>query len=521
MIDKAYYGIYDLSYWRANEGSPWVMPCNVLIELGIAIALNRPTFLLRHTGNRIAEIELPRSIQSVTQICEFTGGDYSLGKALREHLSRQANLPADCDWQHHHCRFGEIDCSYLQVYPHNAMISDDKLHCHIGDGPDTDQLDFRDAVEKVLGTFNKTISYSYLDKGSVPCGYTFLLCAHCQLIRSTPFAIYRITPDTSPDTYIAIGISIGLEYRFRYKIPRIVITKGKQYVPSLLEGYEVVLIKNPHILRPKLQALVTGVLEKIDKPADWKPQKLPFEPPGPNGPSVKKKTIMEEHRAGAYLVMQKGSLVGRRLELWNDCTTIGRSRDSDIFLDDVTVHRKQATIIRTSLRDYTLYDDHGSGDCFVNGKPVTQCTLRNGDQLSFGQTQMVFYLIIETEPARIPPLQRKELYIAPSLDLFQSTTIASLRLTYPQSAIQSIELQSGMTIGRSRECDIFLEDLTVSRHHATIEECTPGVYEIVDNKSATGTLVNRRPVMRQRLEDGDVIQVGNTHFTFNISAGDL
>lgn len=282
MIDNARYGIYDISYWRTNEHSPWSMPCNVFIELGIAIALNRPIILLRHTENRIARIELPRSIQSITYISEFTGGDYSLEKALREHLSRLANLPTDYDWQHYRCLFGEIDCSYLRVYPHTTMIGQDKIHCHIADGPDTDQTDFRHTVEKVLDHFNN-ISYSYLDKGTVPSGYTFLLCRHCQLIRSTPFAIYRITPNSSPDVYIAIGISIGLEYRFRYKIPRFLITKDMQYVPSLLQGYEFVLMKNLHTLKRRLPQFVQHIMTKIDEPAYWKPQELPFEIHNPSG----------------------------------------------------------------------------------------------------------------------------------------------------------------------------------------------------------------------------------------------
>jgi hypothetical protein len=276
MIDAARYGIYDLSYWRPNEHSPWVMPCNVLIELGIAIALNRPTILLRHTESRIAKIELPESIKSVTQISEFTGGDYTLEKALREHLSQLANLPQDQDWRHRRCLFGEIDCSYIHVNPHTAMIGDDKLHCHIADGPDPDQIDFRSTVERVLDHFNN-ISYSYLDKAVVPGGYTFLLCAHCQLIRSTPFAIYRITPYTLPDTYIAIGISIGMEYRSRYKIPRFMITKDMQYVPSLLSGYEFVLMKNLHSLKTRLPQFVQHIMIKIDEPAYWRPHELPFE----------------------------------------------------------------------------------------------------------------------------------------------------------------------------------------------------------------------------------------------------
>ena len=223
---------------------------------------------------------------------------------------------------------------------------------------------------------------------------------------------------------------------------------------------------------------------------------------------------MEQEQAqGAYLVIQKGSLVGKRLELWKDCTTIGRSRESDIFLEDVTVHRKQASIIRTKT-GYTLRDDYGHGDCFVNGKPVTQYDLQSGDTLNFGQTLITFYANEGTRPFQLPSSRGKELYIGKTADP-PSTAIARLHLSSPQNTIQSIELQSGMTIGRSRECDIFLEDLTVSRHHATIEETTSGEYEIVDNKSATGTIVNGRPIKRHRLQEGDVVQVGNTRYTFS------
>lgn len=52
LVANARYGIYDLSYWRDERGV-WQMPRNVFIELGIAIALNRPTLLLRHASNRL------------------------------------------------------------------------------------------------------------------------------------------------------------------------------------------------------------------------------------------------------------------------------------------------------------------------------------------------------------------------------------------------------------------------------------------------------------------------------------
>ncbi len=226
--------------------------------------------------------------------------------------------------------------------------------------------------------------------------------------------------------------------------------------------------------------------------------------------------MAQEQTSGAYLVIQQGALVGKRVELWKECTTIGRSRDSDIFLEDIAVHRKQARILRDPAGGYVLRDDHGSGDSFVNGQPVTEVVLNNGDQLLFGNTQMTFYANEGTRPFQLPSSRGRELHIGKALDP-SATAIARLFPTHPQSTIQSIELLPGMTIGRSRDCDIFLEDLAVSRHHATIHERGAGTYEIVDNRSATGTFVNGQPVTRSLLKEGDVIQVGTTQFVFRVS----
>jgi pSer/pThr/pTyr-binding forkhead associated (FHA) protein len=221
--------------------------------------------------------------------------------------------------------------------------------------------------------------------------------------------------------------------------------------------------------------------------------------------------LPEQTQQGAYLVIQKGSLVGKRVELWKNCTTIGRRRDSDIFLADIAVHRKQASIIYTS-RGYVLRDEHGSGDSFVNGRPVAEQLLNSGDQLLFGNTQMTFYASEGTKPFQLPSSRGRELLIRKPPDT--SSSGARLRCTNPQSNVHSIEILPDMTIGRSRECDIFLEDLTVSRLHATIKECDHAEYEIVDNRSATGTFVNGRPIKRHKLQDGDMIQIGNTTFNF-------
>lgn len=232
--------------------------------------------------------------------------------------------------------------------------------------------------------------------------------------------------------------------------------------------------------------------------------------------TLDKAKIMEhDQTSGAYLVLQREA-VGKRIELWKKRTTIGRSRDCDIFLEDITVHRKQASILRTAA-GYVLCDDHGSRDSFVNGRPVQeQQLLNNGDKLFFGNTELTFHANEGTRPFQLPTPRERELYKRKST-LSQSPTVARLDPIGARAGITSVELLSEMTIGRSRNCNIFLEDLSVSRIHATIRELSNGNYELVDNRSATGTFVNGRAMARCLLHEGDIIQIGTASFTFRLS----
>jgi hypothetical protein len=77
--------------------------------------------------------------------------------------------------------------------------------------------------------------------------------------------------------------------------------------------------------------------------------------------------------------------------------------------------------------------------------------------------------------------------------------------------------KEALSIGRSRESDIFLEDLAVSRLHASIISQGNGNYALRDEGSANGTKVNGQPVNKYQpyqLQDGDKIQLGQTVLVF-------
>jgi hypothetical protein len=68
-------------------------------------------------------------------------------------------------------------------------------------------------------------------------------------------------------------------------------------------------------------------------------------------------------------------------------------------------------------------------------------------------------------------------------------------------------------IGRSPECDIFLDDVTVSRRHAEIAR-EGDVFTIRDLGSLNGTYVNRKRIESAELTDDDEVQIGKYRLTF-------
>jgi hypothetical protein len=76
----------------------------------------------------------------------------------------------------------------------------------------------------------------------------------------------------------------------------------------------------------------------------------------------------------------------------------------------------------------------------------------------------------------------------------------------------------GAVLGRSRDCDITLEDPNVSRHHAEVRP-SGGSWTVRDLGSTNGVKVNGRrldPARPQSLKPGDVVELGTTRVTFDL-----
>jgi hypothetical protein len=92
----------------------------------------------------------------------------------------------------------------------------------------------------------------------------------------------------------------------------------------------------------------------------------------------------------ALVVRSGGGRAGEHFIPQGDRTTIGRSPDNDIFLDDVTVSRRHAVVLESGgeLRIEDLGSLNGT---FVNRRRIDSATrLESGDEVQIGKYRLSF-----------------------------------------------------------------------------------------------------------------------------------
>lgn len=102
----------------------------------------------------------------------------------------------------------------------------------------------------------------------------------------------------------------------------------------------------------------------------------------------------------AHLIVEKGENTGEKIPL-SKLTNIGRSSDVDLQLDDLTVSKRHARILRNEKAQYVLEDLGSSNGTYLNGVQVKTKPLKEGDQIQVGKTVLTFHRP-EEESAAIP-----------------------------------------------------------------------------------------------------------------------
>jgi hypothetical protein len=99
--------------------------------------------------------------------------------------------------------------------------------------------------------------------------------------------------------------------------------------------------------------------------------------------------------SGALVIRSGGGRVGQSFPLHGERMTIGRSPDTEIFLDDVTVSRRHAEFHRNG-DTFTVTDVGSLNGTYVNRDRIDTVQLTDSDEVQIGKYRLVFFSGHET-----------------------------------------------------------------------------------------------------------------------------
>ncbi len=126
----------------------------------------------------------------------------------------------------------------------------------------------------------------------------------------------------------------------------------------------------------------------VDAPDQDRPTiQLQMESPGGQPDEVS--LDLDDLPRGGVLVVRAGPNAGSTFAVDKDVITAGRHPDSDIFLDDVTVSRRHAEVVRDGGR-LRVRDVGSLNGTYLNRERIEESDLDDGDIVQVGKFKLVF-----------------------------------------------------------------------------------------------------------------------------------
>jgi len=220
----------------------------------------------------------------------------------------------------------------------------------------------------------------------------------------------------------------------------------------------------------------------------------------------------------AKLLVKLHGQGSRSIDLTEDSFAIGRKSDNDLSIDDHTVSRRHAKIVRVQSV-YFIEDLKSTNGTAVNGKPVERAQLHDADVITIGQHRLIFQ---DTAPSSVASTP------APS-DLDQTIVMSGK----PLFAVPSITAKILITAGKTDRLEYHLTktaNLIGSQDGAAIQltgwfapksaaliSSRGSVFTISPSQGTKRLMVNGKTVSAQQpLKNGDVIDVAGVSMSFYI-----
>jgi pSer/pThr/pTyr-binding forkhead associated (FHA) protein len=222
------------------------------------------------------------------------------------------------------------------------------------------------------------------------------------------------------------------------------------------------------------------------------------------------------------IIVKLGDTIVQRYHFEGDkeVISIGRARDNDIIVENLSVSRNHARI-RFQDQKYVLTDLNSANGSFVNGVKVSKTELTDEDIISIGKHKLHF---LDKDGASATGSASSPIDEVDQIDSAPEPVGASagdagegpgvLAVTRGKQTNQIFRLKPGEnSIGRALENDIRLHDWFVSKNHAVIV-WSEGHFVLRDMGSWRGTTINGAPAREAKLKDNDEIVFGTTVVQF-------
>jgi pSer/pThr/pTyr-binding forkhead associated (FHA) protein len=201
--------------------------------------------------------------------------------------------------------------------------------------------------------------------------------------------------------------------------------------------------------------------------------------------------------------------------------TIGRLPGNDIVIDSGGVSRCHC-LIDVDARHVFIKDLGSTNGTYINGEKITEVQVHEHDILRIGREE---YIFCASDDFAVEKADRESAFDETST-VWQSPGKKKIDYIFIKPLDSSLKqylwpVNSLSTIGRSKSNHLRVDDMTVSRNHATIEVHEDRVI-ISDLSSANGTFVNNTRIHQAELQDGDIFRIATFQFlvTFRTRAED-
>lgn len=214
------------------------------------------------------------------------------------------------------------------------------------------------------------------------------------------------------------------------------------------------------------------------------------------------------------LVVKLGDSIVQRYVIDKDLISIGRAKDNDIVIENLSVSRSHARIRRQG-RSYILTDLNSANGTFVNNVRITKTEIFDGDVITIGKHRIEF---IDKELSD-SDLIVEALGAERTMVINRSTPVGVLCFTEGRLKGKTYQLtKPETTIGKSPQNDIVIaEDWFLAKKQAVIVRRGQD-YELRDLGTLRKTRVNGRAVSgTHKLAEGDILEFGSEKCLFKLA----